>query len=64
MRIDDPEGLKAALKAANRWRLQEQATVATLETASANDGFLMFTVENNQVKIGTIVVGQLPVPAP
>ncbi|KDA03407.1 DUF2125 domain-containing protein [Hyphomonas oceanitis] len=64
IRIDDPEGLKAALKAANRWRLQEQATVATLETASANDGFLMFTVENNQVKIGAIVVGQIPVPAP
>ena len=62
VRIDDPEGLKEALKAAGTWRLQEQATVATLETASANGGFLMFTLKDNKIMVGTVVVGELPVP--
>ena len=62
VRIDDPEGLKEALKAAGSWTLQEQATVATLETASADGGFLMFTLQDNKIMVGTVVVGELPVP--
>ncbi|KCZ91634.1 DUF2125 domain-containing protein [Hyphomonas johnsonii] len=60
VRIDDPEDLKAALKSAGRWRLQEQATVATLETASKDGGFLTFTVKDNKVMIGTVMVAALP----
>lgn len=62
VRIDDPQGLKDALKAAGHWRLQEQAAVATLETASADGGFLTFTIDDNKLMIGTIVIGVLPGP--
>ena len=62
VRIDDAEGLKDALKAAGRWTLQEQGAVVTLETASANGGFLMFTLADNKVMVGTVVVGELPGP--
>jgi hypothetical protein len=62
VRIDDPKGLKDALKAAGYWRVQEQAAVATLETASANGGFLTFTLDDNKLKIGTVVLGELPGP--
>ena len=62
VRIDDPQGLKDALKAAGYWRMQEQAAVATLETASANGGFLTFTLDDNKLKIGTVVLGELPGP--
>jgi hypothetical protein len=64
VRIDDPEGLKAAIQAADRWQMQEQATVATLESASVDGGFLMFTVQDSVVMVGTVIVGRLPGAAP
>ena len=62
VRIDDAEDLKAALQSAGYWRIQEQAAVATLEGASADGGFLTFTVENNKLMVGTVVIGELPAP--
>jgi hypothetical protein len=64
VRIDDPEGLKDALKTSGYWRMQEQATMATLETASADGRFLTFTIDNNKLMVGTVVIGVLPAPGP
>ncbi len=64
LRIDDAEALRTAMQAAGKWTMQEQAAVATLETASANDGFLMFIVVDSMVFLGPIQLFALPPATP
>jgi Uncharacterized protein conserved in bacteria (DUF2125) len=63
VRLDDAEGLKAAMQQAGNWGILEQVMFVPLETASRDGGFLPMDVVNSEIQIAGQRIGQLPKPA-
>jgi hypothetical protein len=62
VRIEEADALRDALEASGRLGQQENAMLTMLEASSADGGFLTFTVQDNEVKMGLIPLGTLPEP--
>lgn len=62
IRIEDTTELRAVLEESGQLGQQENAMLTMLETSSADGGFLSFTIQDDEVRMGLVPVGTLPGP--
>ena len=64
VRIENADDLRAAMRASGDLGREQEAAILMMETASADGQFLTFTIKNNEIRMGPIVLGRVPGPRP